>query len=123
MSYDEGTDTVTEQQEEPKTRRGRPKKEMDYSKIERMAEVGCTKREISYILDIHEDTLARRPEAVEAYERGAENSKVRLRRAMMFNTIDKGNPTIQIFLAKNMLGMSDQGMTNTDDNGVLPWED
>ena len=109
--------------EEPKTRRGRPKIEMDYEKIERMAEVGCTKREISYILDIHEDTLARRPEAVEAYDRGAENCKVRLRRAMMHNAIDKLNPAIQIFLSKQMLGYSDQGSASSDSNGILPWED
>ena len=123
MTDNQAENDTNSEVEEPKTRRGRPKIEMDYEKIERMAEVGCTKREISYILDIHEDTLARRPEAVEAYDRGAENSKVRLRRAMMFNAIDKGNPTIQIFLAKNMLGMSDQGMTSSDSNGVLPWDD
>lgn len=123
MTDNQVEDTATQQQEQPKTRRGRPKIEIDYDKIERMAEVGCTKREISYILDIHEDTLARRAEAVEAYDRGAENCKVRLRRAMMHNAIDKLNPAIQIFLSKQMLGYSDQGSASTDSNGVLPWED
>lgn len=123
MSYDEGTDTVTEEQEKPKSRRGRPKIEMDYEEIYRLAVIGCTKREISYVLDIHEDTLARRPEAIEAYERGMENQKVRLRRAMMTNACDRLNPAIQIFLAKNLLGMSDQGNATTDGDGVLPWSD
>ena len=117
-------DTNSEVEEEkPKTRRGRPKIEMDYEEIYRLAVIGCTKREISYVLDIHEDTLARRPEAIEAYERGMENQKVRLRRAMMTNACERLNPAIQIFLAKNMLGMSDQGNANTDGDGVLPWQD
>jgi hypothetical protein len=42
---------------------------------------------------------------------------------MMQNAIEHRNPTIQIFLAKNMLGMSDQGMTTGDDNAPLPWID
>jgi hypothetical protein len=113
----------SEQEEKPKSRAGRPRIELDYEEIYRLAVIGCTKREISYVLDIHEDTLARRKEAIEAFERGAENSKVRLRRAMMQNAIDRMNPTIQIFLAKNMLGMSDQGNANTDGDGILPWSD
>lgn len=125
MAEDQVEDTVTQEQEEekPKTRRGRPKIEMDYEEIYRLAVIGCTKREISYVLDIHEDTLARRPEAIEAYERGMENQKVRLRRAMMTNACERLNPAIQIFLAKNLLGMSDQGNANTDGDGVLPWTD
>jgi hypothetical protein len=113
----------SEQEEKPKSRAGRPRIELDYEEIYRLAVIGCTKREISYVLDIHEDTLARRKEAIEAFERGAENSKVRLRRAMMQNAIDRMVPSVQIFLAKNMLGMSDQGNANTDGDGVLPWGD
>lgn len=124
MADNQVEDTVTQEQEEkPKTRRGRPKIEMDYEEIYRLAVIGCTKREISYVLDIHEDTLARRPEAIEAYERGMENQKVRLRRAMMTNACDRLNPAIQIFLAKNLLGMSDQGNATTDGDGILPWSD
>jgi hypothetical protein len=33
-----------------------------------------------------------------------------------------GNAVMQIFLAKNMLGMSDNP-TNTDDDKILPWTD
>lgn len=116
-------DTNSEVEEKPKSRRGRPKVEMDYEEIYRLAVIGCTRREISYVLDIHEDTLSRRPEAIEAYERGMENQKVRLRRAMMTNACERLNPAIQIFLAKNLLGMSDQGAVNPDGDGVLPWED
>jgi len=115
-------DTNSEVEEEPaKTRRGRPKLDLDLGQIERMASVGCTKREIAVILDISEDTMKRRKDVCEAFTLGQENSKVRLRRAMMQNAIDHRNPTIQIFLAKNMLGMSDQGMTTGDDRAPLPW--
>ena len=123
MTENQAEKDTNSEVEKPKSRRGRPKIEMDYEEIYRLAVIGCTKREISYVLDIHEDTLARRPEAIEAYERGMENQKVRLRRAMMTNACDRLNPAIQISLAKNLLGMSDQGNATTDGDGVLPWQD
>lgn len=125
MTDNQVEDAISEAevQEEPKTRRGKPKIAMDYEEIYRLAVIGCTKREIAYVLDVHEDTLARRKEAIEAYERGIENQKVRLRRAMMNNACERMNPALQIFLAKNVLGMSDQGVATTDGDGILPWKD
>lgn len=114
---------VEEDQEPAKTRRGRPKKVVDLEAVYKMASVGCTMREISYILDLHEDTVKRRPDCRDAYDRGQENAKVRLRKAMFSNAIDKMVPSLQIFLSKNILGMSDQGTNNTEGNGVLPWND
>lgn len=128
--HDQVTDTVTENKPEEvevvepaRTRRGRPKKNIDLEAVFKMASVGCVMREISFILDIHEDTIKRRPDCREAYDRGVENSKVRLRKAMFTNAIDKMVPSVQIFLSKNILGMSDQGSHDTDGDNILPWKD
>ena len=126
MAHNKETDTVTDEQakQEPaRTRRGRPKKNIDLEAVFKMASVGCVMREISFILDIHEDTIKRRPDCREAYDRGVENSKVRLRKAMFTNAIDKMVPSVQIFLSKNILGMSDQGSHDTEGDGILPWSD
>ncbi len=127
--HDQVTDTVTDKPEEvevvepARTRRGRPKKNIDLEAVFKMASVGCVMREISFILDIHEDTIKRREDCREAYDRGVENSKVRLRKAMFTNAIDKMVPSVQIFLSKNILGMSDQGSHDTDGDNILPWKD
>ena len=128
MTYNEASDTVAEEKREDKqepirTRKGRPRKQIDLEAIYKMASVGCVMREISFILDVHEDTIKRREDCREAYDRGQENSKVRLRKAMFSNAIDKMVPSVQIFLSKNILGMSDQGSHDTDGDGVLPWVD
>jgi len=46
--------------------------------------------------------------------------KMSLRRAMFKNAIKNNNAALQIFLAKNMLGMSDNPQ-NTEDSKPLPW--
>jgi hypothetical protein len=74
-------------------------------------------------MDVHEDTVQRREDIRDAYDKGTENARVRLRKAMFINAIDRHNPAVQIFLAKNLLGMSDQGYNTSDSNAALPWTD
>ena len=124
MTENQAEDTVTQEQEEPvKSRKGRPKKEIDLEQLFRLASVGCTIRECSFVMDLSEDTIKRRADAREAYDSGAENAKVRLRKAMFSNAIDRMHPTMQIWLSKQILGMSEMGNSDPDDNGVLPWAD
>ena len=40
---------------------------------------------------------------------------------MFRNACDNHNAAVQIFLAKNLLGMSDNGLIDSDDNAPLPW--
>ena len=124
MTDNQVEDTVTQEQEEPvKSRKGRPKKEIDLEQLFRLASVGCTIRECSFVMDLSEDTIKRRADAREAYDSGAENAKVRLRKAMFSNAIDRMHPTMQIWLSKQILGMSEMGSNSGDDNKVLPWLD
>lgn len=126
MTDNQVEDAISEAevQEEPvKNRKGRPKIEVDLEQLYRLASVGCSIRECSFVMDIHEDTIKRRPDCRDAYDSGAENAKVRLRKAMFANAIDRMHPTMQIWLSKQILGMSENGNIGSDDDKVLPWND
>jgi len=88
--------------------------------VEDLASLGCTNRDIANWFGINEDTLVYsfKPYLI----KGRENLKISLRRAMLKNACVNLNAAVQIFLAKNMLGMSDNGMTS-DSSKVLPFTD
>lgn len=88
--------------------------------VEDLAQIGCSNKEIANFYGVNEATLARN--FVNELTKGREVLKQRLRRAMLENAIVHKNAAVQIFLAKNMLGMSDSGMA-TDDAKVLPFSD
>jgi hypothetical protein len=84
-----------------------------------LAVIGCNDREIATWFDVDESTL--RYNFKDIIEKGREDLKHSLRRAMIKNAL-QGNAALQIFLAKNFLGMSDTPM-NTDQVEPLPWRD
>lgn len=88
-------------------------------KVYELASIGCTDREIATFYGIKEDTL--RYNFAEQLEKGREYIKIRLRRNM-FRAADNLTPAILIFLAKNLLGMSDQPAQG-EANAPLPWSD
>ena len=53
-------------------------------------------------------------------EKARAKTKQKLMSAMLHNAIDRHQPTIQIWLSKNLLGFTDQPI-NTDNNQILPW--
>lgn len=99
---------------------GRNKVVVPPEEVEDLAALGCTDRDIANWFGINEDTL--RYSFQDNLLKGRENLKISLRRAMLKNACINLNAAVQIFLAKNMLGMSDTGMT-TDSNKVLPFTD
>ena len=86
--------------------------------VYKLAAIGCTDAEIAAFFDVKEDTLRRN--FADKLQKGREYVKTRLR-MNMFRAADKLNPAILIFLAKNLLSMSDTGI-NTND-APLPWTD
>jgi len=99
--------------------RGRGKRIVVPKDVYELAVIGCNDREIARWFDLDENTL--RYNFSDIMEKGREDLKHTLRRAMIKNALS-GNAALQIFLAKNMLGMSDTP-TNTDDRRPLPWSD
>jgi hypothetical protein len=99
--------------------RGRGKRVVVPKDVYELAVIGCNDREIARWFDLDENTL--RYNFSDIMEKGREDLKHTLRRAMIKNALN-GNAALQIFLAKNMLGMSDTP-TNSDDKKPLPWTD
>ena len=88
--------------------------------VEDLASIGCTNRDIANWYGVDESSLSYN--FTFELTKGRENLKISLRRAMLKNACVNLNAAVQIFLAKNMLGMSDNGMT-TDNSKVLPFTD
>ena len=100
--------------------RGENKSIVPPDEVYKLAAIGCTDNEISGFFEIKPDTL-RRNFAGEL-TKGREWSKIRLRKAMFNNATENMHASVQIFLAKNILGMTDQP-TQNESNAPLPWNE
>ena len=89
-----------------KPTRGRPKKFVDLELVEKLAHIQCTYAEIASTLGVSVDTLQRNKNFAAVYKRGAEGGRKSLRR-MQFESANKGNIAMQIWLGKQYLGQSD----------------
>jgi hypothetical protein len=99
--------------------RGRNKRVVVPQDVYNLAAIGCNDREIARWFDMDENTL--RYNFSDIMLKGREDLKHTLRRAMLKNALS-GNAALQIFLAKNMLGMSDNPL-DSEDSKPLPWND
>lgn len=99
---------------------GRDKTVIPPNEVQRLAALGCKDIEIADWFGIDGNTL-RYNFSVELIK-GRESLKQSLRRAMLHNAISNNNAAVQIFLAKNLLGMSDNPI-DTEANAPLPWTD
>jgi hypothetical protein len=99
---------------------GRDKKVIQPIEVEKLAALGCTNKDIALFFGIAEDNLPRHFK--DQLIIGREQMKITLRRAMMNNACKHNNAALQIFLAKNLLGMSNEPV-NSDDLQPLPWSD
>ena len=88
--------------------------------VEDLASIGCTNKDIANWFGVDDSSISYNFKHELA--KGRENLKISLRRAMLKNACVNLNAAVQIFLAKNMLGMSDNGMVN-DGSKVLPFTD
>mgnify|MGYP003334837509 CR=1 FL=1 len=100
--------------------RGANKKVIPPDEVYKLAALGVTQKEIAIWFGIPEETV--RYNFADYIAKGKEDTKQRLRQAMLKNAITNNNAALQIFLAKNMLGMSDSPNA-TDTDKILPWSD
>lgn len=96
---------------------GRPKFQIDYATVEKLANIQCTQKEIASFLGCDERTLQRDEEFCHIYKKGMENGKMSLRR-MQFKLAEK-NTSMAIFLGKQYLGQKDVVETQHVENGIL----
>ena len=85
---------------------GRPKKHIDLELVEKLAHIQCTYAEIASTLGVSVDTLQRNDHFAATYKRGADGGRKSLRR-MQFESANRGNVAMQIWLGKQYLGQSD----------------
>jgi IS30 family transposase len=104
---------MTKSQVSEAKKTGRPRLEIDWEQLDKLCAIQCTKAEIADILGVSEDTIDRRcKEEHECsfavyYKKHQSHGKASLRR-QQFKTAMKGNPTLLVWLGKQMLGQTDQ---------------
>jgi len=99
--------------------RGLRKKVVSPEDVYKLAALGMSNREIARWFDIDHQVVNYNFQTI--IDKGREDMKTSLRRAMLKNAM-AGNAALQIFLAKNLLGMSDNPQRGEDDK-ILPWTD
>ena len=82
-----------------------PKKPLDLVMIEKLATIHCTMNEIASAMDCSVDTLERR--CADIIKKGKDKGKASLRR-LQWEGAQKGNPTMLIWLGKQLLGQTDK---------------
>jgi len=99
---------------------GRDKKIVPPDEVYKLAALGCKNIEIADWFGVTEDAISRNFAAELVKGRAA--VKISLRRSMLNNACQNMSASVQIFLAKNMLGMSDSPL-DSEANTPLPWSD
>jgi hypothetical protein len=102
-----------EKKPEEKNPGGRPKKEINYDTVEKLARIMCTQEEIAAVLDISVRTLQRDEEFCRIYKKGQELGKASLRRSQ-YNLAMSGNATMLVWLGKQLLDQSDKQTHEVD---------
>jgi hypothetical protein len=99
---------------------GRDKTVVPPDQVLELAQLGLVNKEIANFFGVTEDAISRNFAA--ELVKGREMMKIKLRRAMFKNACDHMNAAVQIFLAKNILGMSSEPMDSSA-NTPLPWNE
>lgn len=95
---------------------GRPKFEIDYELVKKLANIQCTQKEIASVLGCSDRTLQNDEEFMRVFREGLESGKASLRR-FQWKIAEKGNASMCIFLGKQYLGQRDN-VEVTDDTQI-----
>jgi hypothetical protein len=97
---------------------GRDNTIVPQDQVEELAALGCNNKEIANFFGVKEDAISRNFAA--ELVKGREVMKIKLRRAMFKNACSNMNAAVQIFLAKNLLGMTSEPAQG-EGSAPLPW--
>jgi hypothetical protein len=101
---------------------GRPKIEVDWAHIEKLAHIQCTIEEVVAVTGISHDTLDRRSKEeyginfADFLRQKKEGGKASLRRRQWLSAIEDKNTTMMIWLGKQYLAQSDKQETKLTDD-------
>lgn len=96
----------------------RPKKVIDPVLVEKLASVGCSNEAIAIQVECSVDTLTNRYS--ELLKKSREGMKTKLR-IWQLEAARKGNPSMLIWLGKQLLGQTDQ--PQEEDGKLFKYED
>ena len=85
---------------------GRPKAQIDFEVVKKLAAIMCTEDEIAAFLGVSTRTLQRNEEFCRVYKNGLEIGRMSIRRAQMKKALG-GDTSMLIWLGKQQLGQSD----------------
>lgn len=88
-------------------KRGRKKIAIDYEKVENYAARMASYDEIADIMGVNTSTLERDPEFLRHHKKGMQKGRVALR-SKQFELAMAGNPTMLVWLGKQVLGQRDK---------------
>lgn len=103
--------------------RGRPKKEIDKTAFEKLCGLHCTKSEICAFFDVTDKTLDKwcrrtyKENFSVVFKQKQDYGKISLRRSQW--RMAETNPTMAIWLGKNLLGQSDHPVQEVHENELL----
>jgi len=99
---------------------GRDKKIVPPDEVFKLAALGLKVTEIAEYFGVTDESISRN--FADVLAKAKVEMRIRLRKAMLTNACQNMNAAVQIFLAKNILGMSDSPFS-AEDAGPLPWTD
>lgn len=117
-----GTNSRPVLKEKPKRPVGRPKKNINLDELERLSALNCTMSELAAYFKIPlrtlEDRYTNDADVRAAINRGREVGKLSVRRKQMQIMNDHNNPTMAIWLGKQLLGQRDKHDVITEDRST-----
>lgn len=103
----------------------RPEAEIDEKAFNALCKIQCTLEEISAVLGVDKKTLIlwckkeHGKTFSDLYKDRRAFGKMSLRR-LQWKTAEEGNPTMQIWLGRNWLGQSEDGIIDQEDEQHIP---
>lgn len=105
----------------PKQPVGRPKADIDLEQLENLSALNCTMPELAAYFKVPlrtlEDRYTNDPKVRAAIDQGREFGKLSVRRKQMQIMNEHHNPTMAIWLGKQLLGQRDKHDVVTEDRG------
>lgn len=105
---------------------GRPKFEIEYAAVEKLAALQCTQEEIASFLGCSVDTLQADEKFSGIYKDGISKGKMSLRRHQ-WKALEDGNSTMLVWLGKQYLGQKERNELSGNNGGpvelVITWSD
>jgi len=103
---------------------GRPRKKIDLKDLDKLLKLHCTQAECAAFLNIDQKTLVKiileqtGMNYSEYSKRMMQYGNISLKRAMMNNAIARNNTTMQIWLSKQYLGMTENPVDADECDGL-----